>query len=130
MVIGLSLFSSTVQAPTMGFTPQMAIIQGNSLQARSSLVIPKTYVLASLGTINEPILWQVIDCESGFNQKARGKAGEIGILQFLPTTFKWMSELSGLNGNIYNPEDQIKLADWAFQNGYKNHWSCIKKLGL
>ena len=85
-------------------------------------------VLASIGAINEGILWRVIECESGFDQKARGRAGEIGILQFLPETFKWMSELSGLKGSIYNSEDQIRLGDWAMKNHLGFHWTCFRKL--
>ena len=100
------------------------MIQGNSLMPISSVYFPITRVYASL------MADKIILCESGWDNAARGKANEIGIAQFLPQTWEWMSELSGLNGNIYNETDQLELLEWALESGYKNHWSCVKILGL
>ncbi len=78
-----------------------------------------------MGTIE---MEKVIQCESSRDNSKRGKAGEIGIAQFMPETWEWMSGLAGLKGNIYNEQDQLELMEWAFENGYKNHWTCYKIL--
>jgi len=74
------------------------------------------------------LAFKIIYCESGFNQSAIGKAGEIGVAQFLPSTWAWMKNKSGLDVDINNANDQLRLLLWALQNGYANHWTCYKKL--
>jgi len=74
------------------------------------------------------LAFRIIRCESNFNQSAIGKAGEIGIAQFLPSTWVWMKNKSGLDVDINNANDQLRLLLWALQNGYANHWTCYKKL--
>ena len=71
-----------------------------------------------------PVIDRVIKCESGWDNSRKGKAGEIGIAQFMPSTFAWFSKESGFNGDIYNEEDQLRLTIWAFENGYSAHWTC------
>ena len=69
----------------------------------------------------------VAECESRFNPRAKGAAGEYGLLQFLPSTFDRMKLDAGYDWfNIKNPLHQIILADWAFSNGRAHEWSCLK----
>lgn len=49
-------------------------------------------------------LLAVIAHESKFNVAARGGAGEIGLMQILPRTGKWLAAQAGLNENV-NLED-------------------------
>ena len=59
----------------------------------------------------KPIVYAtLLDCisfyESSHNPEARGAAGEIGQLQFMPSTFEQYCD-----GDINNPEDQFRCAD-------------------
>ena len=118
----------------------MIIVQGNSLE-NSRVVSPyyaRNGVLAALTdesdiiylktTIKEqyPVIHDVINCESRWDNSRIGEAGEIGIAQYMPKTFKWFSDISGIKGDINNPQDQITLMVWAFQNGYAGHWTCYR----
>jgi len=62
--------------------------------------------------------------ESSFNQRARGEAGEIGILQFMPETFRIYCE-----GSIYSAEDQLECADSMLSKDFTNirHWKATAK---
>jgi hypothetical protein len=77
---------------------------------------------------NDVILRQVINCESGGNENAIGKAGEIGILQFMPSTWRVWTEKMGKNLDINNPEHQIEVYNWAMKNGYAHSWTCFRQI--
>ncbi|MEO0635702.1 MAG: transglycosylase SLT domain-containing protein [Pseudomonadota bacterium] len=49
----------------------------------------------------------VVQIESSFNPKARGAAGEVGLMQIKPATARGMG-YSGLTRALYNPETNIK----------------------
>lgn len=69
-----------------------------------------------------------IKCESQFKIDAIGKAGEIGIAQFMPSTWKYFSSEFGLSGDIYNPFDQVDMMAVAFSKNLQSHWTCYRKL--
>lgn len=50
-------------------------------------------------------LMAVIKTESHFNIKARGRHGEIGLMQIMPKTAKWIAAQAGLNTQHLNLED-------------------------
>lgn len=75
-------------------------------------------------------LMQTIACESSFRQSARGAAGEIGLAQFMPMTWKYFNSLRGTDLDIHNIEDQLDMTAWAFSEGYQTHWSCWKNIYL
>ena len=50
-------------------------------------------------------LLAVIATESSFNLKARGRHGEIGLMQLLPETAKWLAPQAGLDATKLNLED-------------------------
>lgn len=50
-------------------------------------------------------LMAVITTESHFNPKARGKHGEIGLMQILPKTAYWMAPQAGVDRNQIDLED-------------------------
>lgn len=50
-------------------------------------------------------LLAVIKTESHFNITARGRHGEIGLMQIMPQTAKWIASQAGLNPNLVNLED-------------------------
>lgn len=77
---------------------------------------------------NDIIIGKLIECESGGNPWAIGKAGEIGLLQYMPATWKAFNEKRGTELNIYKPDDQIKMTKWALENNLHFHWTCWYKI--
>jgi len=55
----------------------------------------------------------VIEQESGFNVEARGKFGEIGLMQLRPGTARWISQKSGIEyrkkSDLLDPMTNIRL---------------------
>lgn len=107
----------------------LLIVGGSSIATRISLYWAKTQVLGVLtGDSVSKLVYDVIQCESGWRQEARGKAGEIGIAQFMPATWKHFNDIRGTNLDIYSSDDQLDMIIWAFNNGYQSHWTCYHKI--
>lgn len=66
-------------------------------------------------------LMMVAACESNFRPETVGPYGEIGLFQFMPSTFTWMA---GGSGDIWSTADQAFIASWAFSQGLSGHWTC------
>ena len=117
-------------APTVENEQQFIILGGNTLKANSLPYFPLQ--ISTLGSLTKEvvpsIVVKVIQCESGWNQSAIGLAGEIGIAQFMPTTWIYFNKLRGTNLDIHNGADQLDMIIWAFNAGYANHWTCYRKL--
>jgi hypothetical protein len=80
-----------------------------------------------------PVVQRLIQCESsGRNVTIIDSNGlhSRGILQFQDKTWEWFSKLSGIKGTSTNPNDAIRMANWAVQNGYGPHWTCFRLLRL
>lgn len=74
---------------------------------------------------------QVAMCESGLGRDLvnegyyAGGGNPTGIFQFLPETWTRISGRSPYGiGNILNHAQNIKVASWAFANGYAGEWEC------
>lgn len=81
--------------------------------------------------VNADHLVKTMKCESHGDAAAVGDHGRTyGLMQFHQDTFDWMKGLAIKAGEPFqtfaykNPESQLKLAAWAFANGYAGHWSC------
>ncbi len=62
-------------------------------------------------------------CESGYSMAARGAAGEIGFLQFMPGTFAAnVGHVGG--GSIYDATAQARTGAWMLAHGQASQWSC------
>jgi soluble lytic murein transglycosylase len=62
-------------------------------------------------------LLAVIQTESQFNLKARGSHGEIGLMQILPETAKWIAPQAGVDSekiNLENPSLNIRIGATYF----------------
>ena len=117
LYVGWILCAETTKVSPQGqISPFNAILQGNSLISISPIEFPHIQVLAS----------KIVECESGWNNWAVGKAGERGIAQFKQKTFEWMSELSGMEGDWLNEDDQWNLLLWALENNLESHWTCYR----
>ena len=106
---------------------ELSILMGNTLLPVSSLEVRKFPVYGDL-------IEEILLCESGnkhYNPDGtikKGKAGEIGIAQFMPETWREFNKIRGTNLDIYNEEDQKSMIVWAFENGLQKNWSCYKKI--
>jgi len=72
----------------------------------------------------------LIQKESSWNINAIGDSGKaIGILQFHQSTFDMFSKKYNLDLDIYNPLDQILLANLMLEENIRNiiHWSVWKQ---
>jgi soluble lytic murein transglycosylase-like protein len=75
-------------------------------------------------------MYFTIKGESGFNNSRIGAAGEIGLCQFMPSTWNWWNKVRGTNLNIHSVDDQLDMMAWAFSRGYQRHWSVWKNIYL
>lgn len=72
----------------------------------------------------------LIKYESGNRQDVVGKAGEIGILQFMSSTFEKQKQLYGMEYlDIHSATDQIILTNRILQESITNlsHWTTASK---
>ena len=142
MAGSVSLFKGTpeAQVPITIQTDGLILIQGNTLKASTAPVFNHR-IYASFGSLTgfveendimairgDKLIFCLISKESGGKENAKGKAGEIGILQFMPKTFEFFSRKYNLDLDIYNPNDQILLAKLMIDENPKNvwHWTTYK----
>lgn len=87
-----------------------------SLTQKSSY--PKKYEeyveeYSSLYNVPEYVVYAIINTESGFDPDAKSSDGAIGLMQMLPSTFKFLASESQLDeevstNDLYNPEIAIR----------------------
>jgi soluble lytic murein transglycosylase len=68
-------------------------------------------------------LLAVIKTESHFNMKARGRHGEIGLMQILPQTAKWLAPQAGMDPekiNLEDPKTNIRIGATYFASPRKS----------
>lgn len=68
------------------------------------------------------LIYAVIKTESGFDSSAVSRKGAIGLMQIMPTTFKWLTddivrEYLG-SGMLYDPETNIKYGTYYLSRLY------------
>jgi hypothetical protein len=118
----------------------LALVQDNSVSSTNIAFYPKIATYATLSDKYDTVMdiavvsmqynisidksLKVGVCESGLTQSKIGKAGEIGIYQFMPTTWIWFNQIRHTNLDINNEQDQIDMYAWAIANGYSSHWTC------
>jgi len=124
---------SIANAPTIGFGHEIILIQENSVVAATSYIINQNDFNPEKPRSKTETKNILIDClikyESGGDKNAKGKAGEIGILQFMPGTFDFFSKRYNLELDINNSNDQILLASKILEEDFDNvrYWSVYKK---
>jgi hypothetical protein len=72
----------------------------------------------------------LLECESSGRHNAIGDDGvSYGIAQFRKETFYEFTKQSKIKGMSYrNPIHQLKIMNWALDNGYGYRWTCYRKL--
>jgi soluble lytic murein transglycosylase-like protein len=92
---------------------------------QSPEVVDAIHQAAVTRGVSERYLHAVIWCESRYLPWARGRAGEMGLGQFLPSTWRWMSTQAGWAGaSAYDAYAAADVLAWAMANGYAGHWTC------
>lgn len=130
------MVSSEVQSPTI---PQLernlVILQENSLVGIKLPFMPEVLSYGQLVAfdtilevglaadkygIDEMRFIKLIQCESGFNEKAIGDKGKaFGLLQFHRPTFDLYCK-----GEYTNPKDQIRCGAEMISQNLAYHWVC------
>jgi hypothetical protein len=104
----------------------MALVAQNSLIGIS---VPETPEIRTEAILADSKHFELIEClakwESGNNQNRKGQAGEIGCMQFLPSTFSTFKEKYQLKIDINSCEDQKFLANEMLNDDISNvkHWT-------
>jgi soluble lytic murein transglycosylase-like protein len=126
IVLLLALSSTTTQQTIQPIEPVYAAEVKQPPVCRGE---GREYVSCLLkGNPDKGELLAVMNCESGFNQKAVGKAGEIGLGQFMPSTWRAFNTERKTDLDIRSLEDQVEMMEWAWKHGKQNHWTCYKML--
>ena len=86
--------------------------------------------IASKYGVDKSSMIATIECESGFNNTAIGKAGERGLAQFMPATWEYWNKERGTYLEIHRIQNQLDMMAWAFEKGYQRHWTCWKLLTM
>ena len=74
--------------------------------------------------VPEYIIYAVIKAESGFDSSALSSDGAIGLMQIMPSTFKWMTDINDESyetGMLYDPETNIKYGTYYLQYLYQRY---------
>jgi soluble lytic murein transglycosylase len=86
----------------------------------------KSYVQTYAAEYNIPeyIIFAVIETESGFDPDAESTVGARGLMQMMPSTFKWLTGPEHLNENLdesklFDPETAIKYGTYYLNYLYK-----------
>lgn len=123
--------------PVLAYTPknpkvevsELPLVQQNALIGQRVVLTTiegELWWMAKKYDIDYDRFYNLAWCESTLNQSARGKAGEIGIYQFLPDTFTRYAKLYKKVGfSIYNINHQIELTAQMISEGEENNWVCV-----
>ena len=141
LLMSLSIFGlpTASSAPTIEYIldPGLVFIQGNSLQAISSPYFPNPRVygvgikqemdandLKELIRNENPLLYRIIECESGWNNvcNAQSCGRGMGLAQIIPGTWGHIKTEINIGDDPMNEVDNLKAALWLFNNGGPQHW--------
>lgn len=79
-------------------------------------IYPKNYTeyveeYCSEYSVDQNLVYAVIDCESGYNKDAVSDVGAIGLMQLTPDTFEWVQSKLGEEletEDLYDPQTNIR----------------------
>jgi len=122
VLVATSLQTSSFQDFEQKEVSNIIIIQENSLMGCSGVLMGierELWEMARKYKLDYDRFLGLAMCESTLDPNAEGKAGEIGIYQFLPSTFS-----NYCDGDIFNPNNQIECAAKMISEGLEYHWTC------
>lgn len=94
------------------------------------LVYPKKYsdyvdTYAEQYNIPPHVVYAVIKTESDFDSAAVSKKGAVGLMQFMPSTFSWITDEMLFehlaDGMRYDPETSVRYGAWLLSHLYKRY---------
>ncbi len=68
------------------------------------------------GNNNPIILQSILKEESHFNPFAGSSVGASGLMQLMPATYSEVARNHGINGDIYNPDSNIRAGSYYYEN--------------
>ncbi|ELR96291.1 transglycosylase SLT domain-containing protein [Gloeocapsa sp. PCC 73106] len=73
--------------------------------------------------LNPLLVISLIRQESTFEVEALSPVGATGLMQVMPSTAKWISEISDIDSNysLVNPEDNVSLGSWYFNHTHEQY---------
>ena len=75
--------------------------------------------------VSEGWMRKITWCESRWQPWVTSRGGHMGIAQFAPRTWNWMSAQAGWGGySAYDPVAALHVLAWALRNGFSTHWAC------
>ncbi len=75
-------------------------------------------------SVPEYIVYSVIKVESDFDKDAKSKKGACGLMQLMPETYKWLTEVKKEKaGDIHSPEENIKYGTYYLSLLYEKYKS-------
>ena len=125
---GIVIVMLAVIAVILGFLADLA------WTGFEKLAYPKKYseyveVYAERYDVPPHIIYAVIKTESGFDSAAVSKKGAVGLMQFMPDTFDWLTNEMLFDhladGMRYDPETSIRYGAYLLSHLYKRYgdWS-------
>jgi len=112
--------------------PQVKEYETDNVIISHLCLLPVSVPVHERKIVYASLIDKLIWCESRGDKYAIGKAGEKGILQFMPETFKhFCMEKYGLTDDIeeiFNEEIQKHCADLMIIDNRLFHWACSKKI--
>ena len=82
-------------------------------------------------SVPKELVFAVIKVESKFDPNVESSAGAIGLMQMLPSTYKWLTTKLGdeyWQGSLYDPETNIKYGTYYLQYLYSRFGSWEKAI--
>jgi transglycosylase-like protein with SLT domain len=79
--------------------------------------------------VDPAFLERIAACESSLDRLAIGRAQELGLFQWKPTSWEFIARVSGLGYSIeriFDEAAQAEMAAWAISHGYASWWTCAR----
>lgn len=132
-IVTLDEVSPPLVAPTPTPRPQpkariSILVPRHLLLSRAEVVAVVEAAAAEFGQDAEAML-KVAHCESTFRLEAVGKAGEIGLFQFMPRTWERNGARLGYTmEDVWDPVAQSRVTAEMWSRGQAYQWSCWRRL--
>lgn len=93
-------------------------------------IVAMLFVIPDSEAADAKLMIDIIECESSGRHNVSGDDGvSYGIAQFRKATFQEFAKQAGMKGMRYrNPVHQLRVMNWALDNGYGYRWSCYRKM--
>lgn len=81
--------------------------------------------------IDKNLIMAVAKTESGFDAKAKSRAGAVGVMQLMPSTAKWVSDELGIDYSeekLIDPKVNIKLGSYYLSHLIKKYKDTVYAL--